>query len=53
MNGSLDTRFGALGVAEDQEAMMRQFEIAADDDDEDASNPNSPVLRRTSYQNDD
>jgi hypothetical protein len=49
MNGALNTRIGSLGVAEDQEAMMRQFEIAADDDD--VSSPDSPVVRRASYSN--
>jgi hypothetical protein len=42
----IDIRIGGMMVAEDQEAMMRDFEIG---DDEDASLPNSPVTRRTSF----
>ncbi|KAK3713197.1 hypothetical protein LTR37_008630 [Vermiconidia calcicola] len=47
LNGSVGGRMRAMGVAEDHEAMMDEFELTADDDD--SSTPSSPVTRRSSY----
>ena len=47
-NGILGKTRGGLQVAEDHEAMMAAFEIAADEDDE-ASSLDSPVTRRSSF----
>lgn len=47
LNGSVGGRMRAMGVAEDHEAMMEEFELTADDDD--SSTPSSPVTRRSSY----
>lgn len=38
---------GGLGVADDHEAMMRAFEVSAEDDD--LSSLDSPTIRRASY----
>lgn len=46
-NSTRGQRLGSLEVADDHEAMMRAFEVAADDDDESAQS--SPVTRRDSY----
>jgi hypothetical protein len=49
-NGFAGKRLGVLGVADDHQAMMRDFEFSvADDDDDDASSFGSPVMRRSSY----
>ena len=49
MNGILGKTRGGLQVAEDHQAMMAAFEIAADDDDDDVSSLASPVTRRSSF----
>ncbi|KAK5166915.1 uncharacterized protein LTR77_007644 [Saxophila tyrrhenica] len=45
-DGAQDARYGGLSVAEDHEAMMRDFEVGSDDE---MSSPGSPVVRRASY----
>ena len=52
MNGTVGNRLDGLGVADDHEAMMRAFEVSAEDDD-DVSSLDSPVTRRSSYPNDE
>ena len=47
MDGSMRDRLGTMEVADDHEAMMRAFEISAEDDD--VSSLDSPVTRRASY----
>lgn len=41
--------FGKLQIADDHEAMMRAFEVSADDDDDVSFGSESPVTRRGSY----
>lgn len=51
-NGILGKTRGGLRIAEDHEAMMAAFEVAADEEDE-TSSVGSPVTRRSSYPLDD
>lgn len=48
MNGILGKTRGGLQIADDHEAMMAAFQVAADEEDE-LSSLDSPVTRRSSY----
>ena len=49
-NGILGKTRGGMAVAEDHQAMMASFAVAADDDyDDDRSSLDSPVTRRSSF----